>query len=138
MKLNFAGQLLLLVLMCAGCATPSSAPQKSSGTLSEFSGTTPLDWSRRLAESEMARKGDSLIWAPNGKAKWDYAAGLFELSLLKLSAATHDQHYEKFAEKALGSLIEADGTVETYHRNEFQLDAMNSGRTALDLWKLTH
>jgi unsaturated rhamnogalacturonyl hydrolase len=138
MKINFAGGLALLLLLCASCSTPISAPQNGSSAPQKISGTTPLDWSRRLAESEMARKGDSLVWTANGKAKWDYAAGLFELSLLKLSQATRDQHYEKFAETALGSFLGADGTIQTYHRNEFQLDAMNSGRTALDLWKLTH
>jgi unsaturated rhamnogalacturonyl hydrolase len=132
MKKNFAGGLALLLLLCASCTTPTSAPQDGSSVPQKISGTTPLDWSRRLAESEMARKGDTLAWTPNGKAKWDYAAGLFELSLLKLSEATHDKRYEKFSETAVGSFIEPDGTIETYHRNEFQLDALNSGRTALE------
>jgi len=137
MKKNFAGGLALLLLLCASCTTPTSAPQNASSLPPKISGNTPLDWSRRLAESEMARKGDSLVWTADGKAKWDYAAGLFELSLLKLSGATHDKQYEKFSETALGSFIETDGAIQTYHRNEFQLDAMNPGRTALDLWKFT-
>ena len=85
MKSNFAA--LLFLLLCAGCATQSSAPQKASGASQKFSGATPLEWSQRLADSEMARLGDTLVWKPDGKAKWDYAAGLFTLSLLKLSEA---------------------------------------------------
>lgn len=136
MKRNFAG--LLLLLICAGCTTPDSGPQGFAGTPQKISGSSPLDWSRRMAESEMARKGDSLAWTPDGKAKWDYAAALFELSLVRLSDATHDTRYLKYADKALGSFIEPDGTIETYHRNEFQLDALNPGRTCLELWQKTH
>jgi unsaturated rhamnogalacturonyl hydrolase len=136
MKINFA--CLSFLLLVAGCATPGTAPEKGQTTPLKISGNTPLDWSCRLAESEMAQKGRSLTWTPGGTAKWDYAAGLFELSLVKLSEATHDKQYEKFAAAALGSFLEPDGTIHTYHRNEFQLDALNSGRTAMELWHITH
>ena len=38
---------------------------------------TPLQWSVRLAGSEIARRGDKLVWQPGGTAKWEYTAGLF-------------------------------------------------------------
>ena len=38
-----------------------------------FGGETPLQWSVRMADSDMARRGDSLAWKEGGKAKWDYA-----------------------------------------------------------------
>ncbi len=46
---------------------------------------SPLQWSVRMADSEMARRGDSLAWKDGGTAKWDYTTGLFTLSLLKLN-----------------------------------------------------
>jgi unsaturated rhamnogalacturonyl hydrolase len=128
MKLNFAG--LLLPLLCASCATHSPTPQT-------VAGATPLEWSQRLADSEMARKGDSLVWKPGGKAKWDYSVGLFTLSLLKLAEATGDARYQKFSEDAIGSFIEPDGTIHTYNRDEYQLDSLNSGKTLLALWQIT-
>ena len=45
-------------------------------------GATPLQWSERMADSEVARRGDTLAWKEGGKAKWDYTAGLFTLSRL--------------------------------------------------------
>ena len=42
----------------------------------EFAGATPLQWSVRMADSTMARRGESLAFKPGG-GKWDYAAGLF-------------------------------------------------------------
>jgi unsaturated rhamnogalacturonyl hydrolase len=131
MKLNFArtGFLPALLLVCTSGAT-IAAPQK-------FSGTTPLEWSVRLADSEMARRGDSLAWKPDGKAKWDYTAGLFTLALLKLNEQTHDARYKTFAQEAIGSFISADGKIQTYKPEEFQLDALNPGKTALTLSQIT-
>ena len=51
----------------------------------EFGGATPLQWSVRMADAEMARRGDSLVWRDGGSAKWDYTVGLFTLSLVRLA-----------------------------------------------------
>jgi len=127
MRLNAA--VLLVWLGCAGGAAIAALPQ-------DFSGGTPLEWSRRMADSEMALKGDSLVWKPEGKAKWDYSAGLFMLSLLKLNEVAPDPRYRHFTDQALGSFIADDGTIRTYKRDEYQLDAINPGRTLLALQKI--
>jgi unsaturated rhamnogalacturonyl hydrolase len=95
-----------------------------------FAGATPLEWSQRLADSEMAR----FKAAP----KLDYAVGLFSLSLLKLDAVAPDARYLKFSESAVGSLVLPDGKIQTYQPEEFQLDALNPGKTILALWQITH
>ncbi len=136
MKIYFAG--LLCLLLGAGCATQNAGPQTSAAAPPSFSGATPLEWSQRLADSEITRLGDSLAWKPGGRAKWDYAAGLFTLSLLELNAQVPAPRYGDFAKSAIGSFITPDGQIRTYRRNEFQLDALNPGRTALALWRLTH
>src|ERR1039457_5154795 len=128
----------LFLLLCAGCATQTAAPQKNAAPPQNFSGASPLEWSQRLADSELARRGDSLAWQPGGKAKWDYTAGLFTLSLLKLNEQIPTPRYVEFAKTAIGSFISDDGAIQTYNRNEFQLDALNPGKTALALWQLTH
>src|ERR1700722_18055974 len=103
----------------------------------QYSGATPLEWSARLADSEMARRGDSLMWKPEGRAKWDYSAGLFTLSLLKLDAEHHDVRYRQFTEAAIGSFITPEGRIQTYNVGEYQLDSLNSGKTVLALWQIT-
>ena len=117
----------LVLLFVVGSATAREAEK--------FTGPTPLVWSQRLSDSEMARRGDSLAWTPGGKAKWDYTAGLFTLSLLKLNAAAPDARYVAFATNAVGSFISPDGNIRTYKPEEFQLDALNSGKTLLALWR---
>jgi unsaturated rhamnogalacturonyl hydrolase len=129
MKMNFAraGSLLLLLSLGASGATLIAAPQS-------FSGATPLEWSQRLAAAEMTRRGDSLAWKPGGKAKWDYTAGLFTLSLLKVNEIAPDARYVAFATNAVGSFVSTNGDIATYKREEFQLDALNPGKTMLGLW----
>ncbi len=123
--------LILSSILLVSCATKSISPPT-------FSGATPIEWSRRLADSEMTRRGSSFNWTPDGKAKWDYTAGLFTLSLLKLDAQLPNPHYLTFSEGAIGSFIAPDGSIRTYNPGEYQLDAINPGKTVLALWQRTH
>jgi unsaturated rhamnogalacturonyl hydrolase len=136
MKQTFSRILFLLGAagLCArllSCAT-HAAPVR------QFDGATPLQWSARLADSEIARRGDSLVWKDGGKAKWDYTVGLFTLSLLKLDGLSPDPRYAKFAENAIGSFIGPDGGIQGYKPAEYQLDAINPAKTVLALWQITH
>jgi unsaturated rhamnogalacturonyl hydrolase len=92
----------------------------------------------RVADSEIARRGDSLVWKQGGTAKWDYTVGLFTLSLLKLDGQVHNPKYVKFAESTIGSFITPDGGIQGYNVAEYQLDAINPGKTVLALWRITH
>jgi unsaturated rhamnogalacturonyl hydrolase len=121
----------VLVLFLTSCATHHADTSKN------YSGAAPLEWSVRLADSELSRRGDSLNWKPGGRMKWDYAAGLFELSLLQLSAQVHDPRYQNFSQAATSSFISPDGDIQTYNAEEYQLDAINSGKNILALWQLT-
>src|SRR5271169_5679255 len=110
--------LPLLLVSCAAIAAPQT-----------FSGATPLEWSQRLADSEMARQTN----AP----KLDYTMGLFTLSLLKLNEQVPNARYVKFSEDKVGSLVSPDGTVKGYKPEEFQLDSLNPGKTLLALCQAT-
>jgi unsaturated rhamnogalacturonyl hydrolase len=120
----------ILPLLFASCAT-TPRPEN-------FSGASPLEWSQRLADSEIARRGDSLSWKPGGKAKWDYTTGLFTFALLQLNEQTHDPRYLKFAEDTIGSFITPDGGINGYKPGDESLDNIAPGRTVLALWQITH
>ena len=113
----------ILPLLLASCATGAGESKK-------FSGASPLEWSQRLAASQIARHQ----FTP----KWDYTVGLFSLSLLKLNEQAPDPRYLKFSEDAVGSLIASNGSIQGYKVEEYQLDALNPGKTALALWQITH
>jgi unsaturated rhamnogalacturonyl hydrolase len=103
----------------------------------DFAGGTPLQWSVRLADSEMARRGDQLNWKEHGAAKWDYTTGLFALALLELSQSTREARFRDFSERTLSSFITADGQIHGYRAEEYQLDHLNPGRALLTLYQLT-
>jgi unsaturated rhamnogalacturonyl hydrolase len=88
-----------------------------------------------MANSEMARRGDKLAWREGGSAKWDYTAGLFALSLLKLHEQAPDPHYLQFAGSAIGSFISADGSIRGYKAEDYNLDNLNPGKAVLALYK---
>ena len=125
---------LVVALFAPGCRTSDAADAPKP---TQFNGATPLVWSVRMADSEMARLDDRLVWKPGGRAKWDYTAGLFTLSLLKLNEQVPDPHYVAFSTNAIGSFISPDGQIQRYKADDYQLDALNPGKTVLALWQLT-
>src|SRR5579862_1577314 len=120
----------VLCVCMAGCMTEK--PQTR-----EFSGATPLQWSVRMADAEMARRGNKLSWEEHGSAKWDYTTGLFTLSLLKLNERVHDPRYVKFVESTIGSFITPKGNIHGYKADDYSLDNINPGKTVLALYELT-
>lgn len=137
MKQTFHRAIFVFALAASSLLLVSCVTNKSSVSKSRtYSDATPLQWSGRLADSEMARLGDSLDWTPDGKAKWSYTSGLFTLSLLKLNACAPDPRYVTFSENAIGTFISPDGMIQGYKPNEYQLDAINPGKTVLALWQI--
>ena len=112
----------------------------SSGFSAEtnFNGATPLQWSVRMANSEIVRLDGRLAWKPSGGGgKWDYAAGLFVLSLLKLNEQATNPAYVMFATNAIDSFISTNGAIAGYHPAEYQLDALNPGKAVIALYQMT-
>ncbi len=128
----FGAGVWLAVGVFVGSLFPTSAAPVAS-----FAGKSPLQWSVRMADSQMKRLGDRLAWTEGGNAKWDYTAGLFTLSLLKLNECETDPARLHFVTNAIGSFISADGKIQGYKPGEYQLDALNPGKTVLALWQLT-
>ena len=136
MKTHSTRRLVILAALVAASGA-SCRHTNSTAEPSRFAGATPLEWSVRMADSEIGRRGDSLMWKESGKAKWDYTAGLFTLSLLKLNEQAPDPSYVEFSAKAIGSFIAPDGTIRQYKREDFNIDNINPGKTVLALSRLT-
>lgn len=119
-------------LACSLCScTATETPQ------TRFGDAEPLEWSVRMADSEMARLGDRLAWSQGGRARWDYTAGLFTLSLLKLNERVPNPAYVEFAKTAIGSFISPDGQIQGYKLEDYNIDNINPGKTVLALWQIT-
>jgi len=131
LQLNL-GFLVSAAVLSTGCRHVDVTPDSG-----DFSGATPLEWSVRMADSEMARMGDDLMWTEGGRAKWSYTSGLLTLSLLKLNERVPDPDYVQFSRKAIGSFIADDGSIQKYKREDFNIDNINPGKSVIALWQLT-
>lgn len=107
------------------------------GAVESTPSTRPVDWSKRMADSEMARQQGKLTYTLGGKARWDYTAGLFTLSLVKLSDQVADPRYIDFVNTAVGSFIDSAGRIAGYKLEDFNVDNLNPGKTALALYSHT-
>lgn len=101
----------------------------------QFGGATPLDWSQRMARSEMQRYGDKLFHGGAPRARWDYTTTLLGLSLMKLSERTNDPSYGEWGLKTATTFIAEDGTIRTYRREDYNIDMIPPGKLLLLAWE---
>lgn len=95
---------------------------------------SPLEWSIRMAESEIARSEKKVNPSLGGRAKWDYTLGLFTLSLIKLAEQVDTPRYIRFSDQVIGSLIDPSGQITGYKVSEYNIDHLNAGKTVLALY----
>ncbi len=113
----------------AGLLLASAAAQSP---VAKFDGATPLEWSRRLADSEIKRLGISLeASASNPRARWDYSPGVFALGLVRLGEATGNDAYIQFGTRAVASHVNADGTIQGYKEEDYNIDNIPPGKVLL-------
>ncbi|HEY0947706.1 MAG TPA: glycoside hydrolase family 88 protein [Opitutaceae bacterium] len=102
-----------------------------------FGGAHPLEWSQRLARSELERSGARLVYGGTPRARWDYTSGLFALSLVKLADATGDASFREAGEPIVTSFIAPDGSIRTYKLEDYNIDMMPPGKVALLVYERT-
>lgn len=101
---------------------------------------SPIQVSTRLAESEMARRGDSLSYGgwdalTLRPSSWNYTTGLLMQAMDDLSAAASDPRFAAFARRTIDSYLTADGAIRTFDAGEFNIDSINSGKMLQRLWQ---
>lgn len=97
----------------------------------------PIECSKRLAVSEMHRRGKSLFKDGGPKARWEYTSGLFAHSLVELGKATGDESFTRYAFDLTSSFIGEDGSIATYKMEDYNIDMLPPGRVALQAWEST-
>jgi len=111
------------VMGCAGC---------SSGRVLSAPGPGPQDQplSLRMAYSVVRR-------SPVVHAKWDYTAGVVLDAIDRVATQTQDTALAGYVKRNVDRLVQPDGTILTYNRDELSLDQIEEGGIALTLWERT-
>jgi unsaturated rhamnogalacturonyl hydrolase len=120
-----AGIVLLMLLF--SCNTGS---RKDAGTGSNL-------WSVRMAESEMVRNPS--LWMVDfvREKKWNYTQGLIGLAFMKLYETTGDERYFVYAKGYADSLIDENGVIYKYNKENYNLDQVNPGKMMFLLYDRT-
>jgi unsaturated rhamnogalacturonyl hydrolase len=108
-----------------------------SGTSSKDTGLKSERWSVRMAESEMIRNPS--LWMTDfvTEKKWNYTQGLMGLAFIRLSEATGEEKYFNYAQRYADSLIDKNGIIYKYKKENYNIDQINPGRMLFALYDRT-
>ncbi len=116
----------VLALLLAAAASLGAAE-----TPRTFGGATPLEWSERLAQSEMKRLGNTLEAGGTPTAKWDYAPSVFALSLVRLGELQKNDTYVQYGTRAVASHVSSEGVIAGFKLEEYNIDSITPGKVLL-------
>jgi unsaturated rhamnogalacturonyl hydrolase len=103
-----------------------------------------LAWSKRLADSDIARKTFTFGYGTwddvrDRKTKFDYdMSGLHIMALQELNKVSPNSNYKDAAEAVTGSFISDAGEIHTFKPDLFSIDLTNPGRVVINLENATH
>lgn len=85
-------------------------------------------WSVRMVQSEMSRCPESWQLDFQSSLKWDYCHGLELQAMLDVYDAYGDRKVYDYARAYADTMIHADGSIETYRLEEYNIDRLNTGK----------
>ncbi len=108
-----------------------------------LSAESALNWSKRLADSELNRKTlgyhyDGWDVSRQRKPKFEYdIIGIQPLMYQRLSSYIDDPSYTEVIEKVTGSFVNEEGKIGRYKTSNFNIDNIAPGRNILTLFQRT-
>lgn len=96
-----------------------------------------LPWSVRMTQSEMARCPESWQLDFQPRLKWDYCHGLELQAMLDVYDRYGDRKVFDYALSYADTMIHADGSIETYKLQEYNIDRLNSGKFLFRIYEQT-
>lgn len=97
----------------------------------------PIDWGKKMADSDMKRNPDASMLDFSPKPVWSYTQGLVALANQRLTEETGDQKYDQYGLDYANKMISDSGIIATYKMEKYNLDLINSGRILFDIYKRT-
>ncbi|WP_370520902.1 glycoside hydrolase family 105 protein [Bacteroides sp. 214] len=94
-------------------------------------------WSVRMVESEMIRCPEAWQLDFQPRLKWDYCHGLELQAMLDVYDAYGDQRIFDYALAYADTMIHADGSIEAYKLEEYNIDRVNTGKVLFRFYEQT-
>lgn len=106
--------------------------------LSDKTETTPIEWAKKMADSDQKRVPNPVYLDGVKFPKWNYTNGLVTLAFQQLSDYTKEQKYWDYGLSYAEQLIDKDGKIQGgYELEKYSLDLINSGKLLFDIYKKT-
>lgn len=119
--------LSLIFILVIFCGSVSSQELKLNGA----------EMAARMADSEMKQFPDPWTVDFNPKPVWNYTQGLIAQSMIRLWSVSQEESYFRYAEKYASHFIDSTGSIKGYKPEEFNIDAVNSGKFLFTLYDKT-
>lgn len=98
--------------------------------------TAQIKYSQKVAATAMGIWKDS--FALDGKpAKWAYDKGVILEGIAAVWKQTADKTYFDYIQKSMDFYVKDDGTINTYKKDDFNIDNVKNGRSILMLYRVT-
>lgn len=128
---------ILSLGLLALCASQGLSQGAQASAANKFRDATPLEWSERMATSEITRLGNKLERGATPRSRWDYTSSVFALSVWNLGERLNDKNLTAFAGRAVGSYVTPEGDIDGYKIQDYNIDQINPGKVVLDLFAAT-
>lgn len=135
-------KIYTLVVLCSGmffsCAQkPLQKTNKEAKITTNAVISSKLPWSERMLQSEMKRFPEAWMLDFFKEPKWSYPNGLVLKAADEVYKRTGKKQYYNYIKGYAEEMVNPDGTIKTYKRDNFNIDMLNSGNVLLDLYPIT-
>ena len=128
--------MLLICLVVFSCKPGLKGGKGSEPGSSRIPGSLP--WSQRMAETVMKDYPELWKIEQTNKPRWSYTEGLVALAFLELWENTGNDRYFQYAKGYADTMIESNGKIDDYNKDDYNLDNLNPGKILFNLYDTTH
>ena len=95
-------------------------------------------WSVKMADSQINRYPKLWMTENAASPRWGYTFGLIGKSMIELWKHTGNDKYYRYAKNYIDTLVNKQGSINTYKTKSYSLDNINAGKILFDLYAQTH
>ncbi len=96
-----------------------------------------LEVACKMADSEIQQFPEPWTVDFNSAPTWNYTQGLVAQSMMQVWQASGNEKYLHYAQKYADKFISPDGNIDQYDLNDYNIDAVNSGKFLFALYEKT-
>jgi len=110
---------------------------QSCSTQTQTGKTNGLEMAVKMADSEIKHFPEPWTVDFNPKPTWNYTQGLIAHSMIKVWQENGNEAYYTYAKTYADKFIGQDGTISVYDLEDYNIDAVNSGKFLFDVYERT-